>query len=350
MAGSARPTIRPHPSAALPVSADDAASPAPDSVAANTAQAETPDLAPRGLRALGATIAWLSGSLAGIGAIFYAFGYLITLANLHMLGLDLLAFHYEPTFYIQRGAGFLLLSAMDVGQFWFWLFVVLALGFLGGRALRRRGGGLIARQPFRGIAKHRDLWKALAYLALLLLLARQLREHLLFPEDLSVAGVLYPADGAAAAASPLRQWIVAGKTSLLQDRYAIFVNQQVFIGVLLLLAWGLSRGWRWGALLTAPFAVVFAISLAWLPLEYGKLALPNKFPQALVRVEHSAGPAGDPSRLMYLLNKTDSEFVLWDPQRHKIVWLPARTVASAEISASRSLSQIVDAPQETEKP
>ena len=45
--------------------------------------------------------------------------------------------------------------------------------------------------------------------------------------------------------------------------------------------------------------------------------------------------------VMYLLNKTDSEFVLWDPRRRSIVWLPNRTLASAEMLESRSLSELV---------
>jgi hypothetical protein len=293
-----------------------------------------------GLRTLGAAVAWLSGSLAGIGAIFYACGYLATLANLHLLGLELLALHYEPTFYIQRGAGFLLVSAMAIGQFWFGLFIAAALGFLGWRLLGRRGRRLLAHRPFRGLAGHRALWAVAAYLALLMLLALQLRAHFLFPEDLAVSGVLYPLpDGAAA--SPIRDWLLAGKDGLLQDRYAILVNQQVVIGVLLLLAWLLHRAWRWNGLTIAPFAVVFAISLAWLPLEYGKLALPNKFPQIAIRYEKPAEGAGGQAASIYLLNKTDNEFVLWDAAQRKIVWVPSRDVAAAEIFASRSLSQIV---------
>jgi hypothetical protein len=294
-----------------------------------------------GLRTLGAAVAWLSGSLAGIGAIFYACGYLATLANLHLLGLDLLALHYEPTFYIQRGAGFLLVSAMAIGQFWFVVFVTAALVFLGWRLLRGRSRRLATRQPFRALAGRRAVWAVAAYLTLLVLLALQLRAHFLFPEDLAVSGVLYPAAGGGAAASPIRDWLLSGKEGLLQERYAIFVNQQVVIGVLLLLAWLLHRAWRWSGLTIAPFAVVFAISLAWLPLEYGKLALPNKFPQIAIRYEKPAEGAGGQAAAVYLLNKTDSEFVLWDAAQRKIVWVPSRNVAAAEIFASRSLSQIV---------
>jgi len=142
------------------------------------------------------------------------------------------------------------------------------------------------------------------------------------------------------------RWIQAGREELLLDRYAILVNQQVVIGLLLLLAWGLNRAWRWNALLVAPFAVVFAISLAWLPQEYGKLALSNKFPQALIRFEHPAEATGQPAATLYLVDKTDNEFVLWDAHQRKIVWVATRVVASAEISGSRTLSQIIRSSEE----
>jgi hypothetical protein len=298
-------------------------------------------------RGIGATIAWLSGSLAAISAIFYAFGYLATLANLDMLGLDLLAFHYDPTFYIQRGADGLLLSITAIGGFWLWLFVALAIFAASHELLRIRDGELATRQPFRVIAEHRQVVKALIYLTLLFMLLWLVHVWGLFPspKDLQVSGILYP-ETTRGTADPIRGWILAGDQNRLQDRYGIFVVQQAIIGMLLAFTWGSTRGWRWRAPAVAPFAIVFAISLAWLPLEYGKVALQPKFSQVLVRFEHSPGSAGQPSVTMYLLNKTDEAFVLWDARERKIVWVPSRALASAEISAKRTLSEIIASPGE----
>jgi hypothetical protein len=301
---------------------------------------------------LGGTVAWLSASAAGLGAIFYAFGYLITLANLYMLGLDLIAFSYDPTFYIRRGANFLLLSAIDVAEFLFALFEGLAPGFLiaflgiliaflGSRLLRRRGWKVATKQPFRHFTEHQQVWKVLAYLSLLPPLVYLLLTRVWFPDALTVSGVLYHAGNAGAAGGQIREWIVSGNERELHNQYAHLVQQQVVIGVLLLLAWGSTRAWRWSALLTAPFAVLFAISAACLPLEYGTLALPNRFPPALIRFEHPAEMAGAPPVAMYLLNKTESEFVLWDSYHRKIVWIPSRMLASVEILESQALSQII---------
>jgi hypothetical protein len=260
---------------------------------------------------LGATIAWLSGAAAGIGAIFYAFGYLITLANLQMLGLDLAALRYDPTFYIGRGAGFVLLSAVYAAQGPLPPLILLALGyliaFLGGPLLHKHVWRLAMVQPFRSFTQHQEVWKTLAYPLLLLLLYLQLPNHFWFPEEMSLSGVLYSARDGGPAGDSIWKSIVCGEGDLLQRRFRIFVDQQVWIGVLLLLAWGLNRARRWGALWTAPFVVVFAISTVWLPLEYGKLALLNKFPQALVQFEHPMETAGGPV-IMYLV-KQDRERV-----------------------------------------
>ena len=337
MAGSARPQLPRRPAASL------AGPGRPERAAEGEAAAEgaATALVPAGLRALGRTIVWISGSLAGISAILYALGYLVTVANLDMLGLDPLAFRYDPTFYIERGAGFLQVSGLYVGQLWLPLLVVLALAVPAGQMALRHEAKWLTKGPFRTLAHHRDWWKAAGYVALLLLLGAQLRSHFLYPQDLGVSGMLHATADSGAGGGPIREWILAGDEARLQDRYSVFVNQQMVIVVLTLAAWGLARAWRWRALLLAPFAIVLAISFVWLPLEYGKLALPNKFPQVLVRLERAAESAGPAPAIMYLLNKTESEFVLWDADRRKIVWVPSRMVMSAEISASRTLSQIM---------
>ena len=294
------------------------------------------------VRTLGSAVAWLSGSLAGIGAIFYAFGYLITLANLDLLGVDLLIFRYDPTTYIHRGSDFLLLSVIIVAKAWGSAFVVAVLGFLVSQMPRVREARLWTKKPFCHIGEHQDLWKALAYLAILALFARELLwAHSAFQEDMAASGVLYPAAGTGAAESRVREWILAGKQGQLYDHYAAFVAQQAIIGALLLAAWGLTRAWRRRVLLTAPFAIGSALALAWLPLEYGKLVLSNKFSQVLVRFEQPTVATSQPPPTMYLLNRTDSDFVLWAADQRKIIWVPVRTVISAELSTSQSLSEIL---------
>jgi hypothetical protein len=318
-------------------------------------------LLPAGARVLGGIIAWLFGATAGIGALLYALGYLATQANLHMLGLDQLDLRYDPTFYTQRGFEFLQLSARRVGGVWFWVFVVLALILLAcpilydlalffrvGRFLHERGQRLATKQPFRSVAEHKEVFKKLLlYPGLLALLYLRLQGHLFIPGELNISGVLYLTSGTP---GTFEQWqLFSGQEESRQEQFAEFVNQQFLIGLLLLVCWRLTRAWRWRAMATAPFAVVFAISATFLPLEYGTLVLPNKFAQVLIRFENPAAVAAVPQGMMYLLNKTDAEFVLWDPRRQRVVWIPNRTIASADISESRTLSQILESSKGAER-
>jgi hypothetical protein len=54
-------------------------------------------------------IGWLSGSVAGLGALLYAAGYLVTRAHLHLLGLDRLLVPGNERF-IEEGANFFLVT------------------------------------------------------------------------------------------------------------------------------------------------------------------------------------------------------------------------------------------------
>ena len=51
-------------------------------------------------------VGWLSGALAGIGAILYACGYLLSTAQLHLLGLSGLV-NYGQERYVEEGGRFL---------------------------------------------------------------------------------------------------------------------------------------------------------------------------------------------------------------------------------------------------
>ena len=295
---------------------------------------------PEALRSLGASIVWLSGALAGIGAILYALGYFITLANLRMLGLDPAALRYDATFYIERGAGFLLKSASYAVQDVLPP-ILLALGFpvafYGSRLLRKLARRLAVLAPFRRFIQNEEVWWAPLFLLLVVLVYQVyqiVRDH---SEQMSLSDLLYSA-GDPGLGGPIRKLIVCGKEEELRGRFDIFLRQQVLIGVLLMLAWGLKRARPWGTFWTAPFAivsaisvVVFAISAVLLPAEYGILMLPNKFPQAQVRFKHPMEPAGGMRVMMYLLNKTESEFVFWESDHQSIVWIPSRMLASAEI-------------------
>jgi hypothetical protein len=286
---------------------------------------------PIGIQTIGAAITWLSGAVAGLGAIFYAFGYLASMSSVHLLGVALWSLRYDYTFYIQRGASFFLLLVVDTaGYLLLVLMLVLAIlfAFRGSRLLYQ----WLAIRPFRRFTLHHLDWQGIAYVGLLFLLALQVSTHLSWPEWMDVSGILQSATYEQSAAGPIREWILSGNERSLQNEFTYLATQEVWIGALLLLAWRVSRGRRWAVLRTAPFAVVFVISTVFAAGAYGTLALPVKFLEASI-------PAEDPSAKLYLLNQIPSGYVFWDCPGRQTRWVPIETRVT--FSERRTLRQIL---------
>jgi hypothetical protein len=302
---------------------------------------------PAGFQTLGGAITWLVGVAAGTPAIFYAFGYLATLSNVHMLGLDLRDLRYDYLFYMQRGASFLLLLVLQTVPYLLFvssLLLVILFMFLGLRLLYQR---LAMRQPFRSFTGHHGTWQAIAYAGLLLLLALQLSTHLSYPEWMDVSDILHGAGGEGSAGGPIRELILSGNEGLLLDHFTYLANQQVWLGALLLFAWSVSRARRWRVLMTAPFALVFVISPFYLALGYGTLALPVKFREALITDPHPAQTPSASLVKMYLLNQNESVYVLWDPRDRQIRKIKIET--PVDFFEDRTLSQILKSSEGAER-
>jgi hypothetical protein len=306
---------------------------------------------PTSLRALAGAIAWLSGAAAGISAIFYVCGVLVTTANLHMLGLDPLALRYEATFYMHRGGQFLLVTAIDLGKTSFYFFAFGGLLFLAIGAVLPILRRTIMRTRLWRFVDFPNFWKTVAYLSLLALLFQQVATHLTMPQAVNVSDMLYARHdalnfGKAEPTDQIRQWLICGKQVSLEGFFIEYGSQHIFIGLLLAVSWALTRLWRWGFLLTTPFAIIFLISCFLLTFVYGKLVVLNKFPAAIVQFER---PTEMTNKKLYLLNKTDNDFIFWEPSGRKVEWVPIRAIAGIEFSASESLSQIALASAEVDK-
>src|SRR5260370_365051 len=188
---------------------------------------------PAGLQTLGSAITWLSGALAGIGAIFYAFGWLATLSNVRMLGLESGSLHYDHLFYVQRGAIFFLYTVVAT---WRSLLLAIALvllilyTFLGLRLLYQRSPRLGIMQPFRSLTGRPGTWQGIAYAGLLLMLALQLQTRL-EPQGF-VSGILRGAVDEGSAGGSIRELILSGNDLLLRDYFTLLAVQQVWIGAL----------------------------------------------------------------------------------------------------------------------
>ncbi len=77
---------------------------------------------------IGAGLAWLSGAVVGLGAVFSAFGFLVVLSYAHMLGVEIRRLRYDYTYYLQCGASFFVsLIVETAGLLFLTLMLVLAV-------------------------------------------------------------------------------------------------------------------------------------------------------------------------------------------------------------------------------
>ena len=287
-----------------------------------------------------ALLGWLSGSLAGIAAVFYACGYLIKRAHLNLLGIGAL-FSFSEEQYMQEGARFVADMADLLARIALPLLMV-AIALAAVFFLLRRTG---LRQPMDAVKERLAelaerkpwLWRSAAFGALLVLLTLLIdRELALFGAPLAVSDLLFaPSGGAGGDAGQIRQWLVTGDRTSLDNLYFNLTLAVIKGGALLLLAWRVVEPWRLRILLAAPFALTFLLSVLMLPMTYGVLKRPARFPLIVADSGSKmlAGVRGE----VYLLDKTGDEFVLWDAEARRVVWLPRDEVKGAEIRRARFL-------------
>jgi hypothetical protein len=155
------------------------------------------------LKGIAAFSGWLTGALAGVGAILYALGYLVSRAHLNFLGVSGL-FDQNNFFFVQEGAMFLLDVAVIIARTLLPIVVVLSII----TAMLIVAGYGIARLLARGaphVAKRVSRWKdavlswrehlllcQLMYTALLLLFFVHTDTYLNeFNRPLQISNVLY---------------------------------------------------------------------------------------------------------------------------------------------------------------
>lgn len=303
----------------------------------------------------------ISAALGGLGGILYGSGYLITRAHYHLLGLYAIAGASEEG-YMNEGRKFFVDVGMQLGD------VLLSLLLLAGVVLLpllavalivmliKRVGPLQARpwalEKLRAFeARRPGLLRALAYLILLVLLIFGSEDPQNFNDPLQVAGLLYalPAPGASAqSCAQLKRRdgskdTVAAISCLIRHGHtaqlrAWFENALLFVFkavVLLLLAWLVCARWRYNFLALAPFAVVALLYIVQLPMLYGVLQKPVSFPA--VHVTSNNELLKDAAQPLYLLGKTEREFVLFDGARRAVLWVPLSEVKGAQIGESARL-------------
>jgi hypothetical protein len=304
---------------------------------------------------------WVGGSLAGITAVLYACGYLVTRAQLSMLGLYGLV-EYGNEHFLQEGSKFLLAASYSVARTLLPIaagVVILAAVWMLLRfavAAARRSRRLVhawswisASRPGRRLAAmgswlkadgstQRRLFFGLLFVALLwhgdiYLVA--------FERPLSVANVLYADPVTASSAKPgtgaeIKHWILSDAREKLAQSFEELLFGALFAAILALLAWRTVRAWPARAWLAAPFFAALLLYLVMLPMTYGVLQRQVRYPVILLAAKADVGA---PKGTIFLLALTDRAFVVWDGGAKKVVWIPVESVKRAEIRAVENLFQ-----------
>lgn len=299
-------------------------------------------------------VGWLTSSLAGIGAILYSCGYLVTRGQLRSLGLFGL-FELSSEYYLQEGARFFIVLAMTsvnavnlmllrlvyTGIILLFLLIVslpLAI-FLFRKRERLKKGMQNVRDTFaRRISSLVWLCRNAAYLALLFLLVFYLTSYLReFKPALEVSNLLYSSvpDNPKQDYKPIRQWILSADSDNLEKHFHILLWGTLQAILALALAGYVTSSSRLRIWLLSPFIVTSIMYTLFLPIVYGALVRPTRFPVVTLTSQNKA-LAGMKDRL-FLINKTEHEFILWDSNEKRVLWIPNNQIEAAEVKEIQHL-------------
>ncbi|MEQ1602033.1 MAG: hypothetical protein ABL885_09730 [Methylophilaceae bacterium] len=289
-------------------------------------------------KAVAVFIGWLSGSVGGIAAIFYVFGYLSSVAQLNLLGLSGLV-HLEHEHYLEEGGRYLITVVAQTGEIVLNLLILVSvialpvLLLLAGMssfklAWLKTKQDWVMSSLIAFNQRFPEFWRVIAFIVLLMALLVGTEDPRIFKAPLEVSGLLFN-EAAHGKTAGLAQLLILGDTSKLN---AIFANSLLMLlkeGLLLFLAWEVVSGWRARLLYMSPFIIIFLLYFLLLPMLYGVLQRQIHLPVVTLALTDTKS-LGDQKKL-YLLNKSDQEFVLWDANSKRVFWLPVSAVKSAEI-------------------
>lgn len=273
-------------------------------------------------------IAWLSGSIAGIGAMLYLLGYLVVISHLYRYGIGPLP-GYDHRLYLEHGGRFLL-DLLNVHLLP--PLLVLSLAIILVLALIALLRGWAQRHKHRLSGLHYAMGRvrerlstlhggSLAYALLLVLFLLFIDTALeLLRAPLNEAELLF-------AGQPF-----LSTPDVARAQFDIILGVELVILLFLLLSSRLTRGWRRRALGMAPFVLPGLVCLLLLPVSYGALVLDLMHHPVTLKPKVEGGPH-------YLLTATDRLLVIWDRKRKKLLWIPQGRLESLELGPREPILQ-----------
>lgn len=284
-------------------------------------------------------LVWVAGALAGITAILYACGYLVTRSHLAMLGLYGLV-DFGADHFLQEGAKFAITTAYTALRPLLSIVVLLGLLMLAvnglwsllanralGEWLRRTRGKLLSRVSLL-------FWRKLVYLILLgALLVHASYAFDYFESPMNVVNLLY-ADPATATQGGLDALVLAGERGKLHGHFEGLLWGTLLAAVLTLTVWRVVSPLPYRNLMRLPFVVTLSLYGVTLPMDYGVLERSVHYGVVSFAGEGGAMPEGT---TLFLLDRRSDGFVVWNKTSRRVIWVAASKVHRAEVRAVESL-------------
>lgn len=284
-------------------------------------------------------LTWFAGAVAGVTALLYAAGYLSLRAHANLLGLTgFVQFDHDEL--LQEGARFFLVAATAVGQALLSASVALVVLMLVVLALR-----WVARRVFTYLhepAARANAWSSrlrwLALFAVGALFLWSLWDTLgRLRDPLCVANVLFATPDLSACPTGFDGAALIGKlrdgaSRSMQAEFAdlLFSGLGHALFLASVAAW-LARPLAARRWIVMPFAVAIVLMLFMLPMVYGVMVKPVRFPRVALSFTDDAGKSVE--QLLYLVRRDDQSLVVWDAQRRTLVWWPLSLIRKAEVEA-----------------
>ena len=292
------------------------------------------------VKQFGLFLGWLSGTLIGITGLFYAIGFIATIANLSFLGLDLFLIDYDPFIYLARGANTLIFMSLEIGDLLIVLSPFIVLYPVFRRGLRKLSQALDSSSSEWRIQLGQRLKPYVPPAAYVLLFAYVyviLHAYITkFRLIFGVTNVLHNPDPIAGAATDsLKYALLCGDADALRGPFIVLAIATIVAALVTLLAYRTTAAMRSRQLLMIPFLGVLVMFVFLLPAVYGVMFLQRELaPVTLVMSE--LGQSKD----YYLISRSAQRFMLWDPIRFETVVLQEKSVSVATIGSRESLKGI----------
>jgi hypothetical protein len=156
---------------------------------------------------------------------------------------------------------------------------------------------------------------------------------------LAISSLLYADPTPKAGREPIEQALLQGATKDLDGMFESLLMAIVAASILTYLAWRIAQPSRLRSWLVAPFFIVLGLYLLLMPMAYGVMQRPIRYPRVVLTMGDGSAIGGQPqtNASLFLMNKGDDAFIVWERTTRRLIWVPTNSVRRAEVSAVEAL-------------